>query len=133
MCQLPKICIDMRQVGIGFVAMFCHPSSYPVQCAMNVLYSSILSKLVIQVVLQNVLSGLLDSEVELLSWNSFQLEYADDVALLSNNANAIQSALDHLAIEISRNGMCFALPKFEVFFFKTGRSLCLHSPFLLID
>lgn len=44
----------------------------------------------------------------------FDLKYADDIVLLSGNEQAIQSALDHLAINVSRYGICFAPSKLKV-------------------
>ncbi|CAH8520165.1 unnamed protein product [Schistosoma intercalatum] len=36
------------------------------------------------------------------------LEYADDIVLLCDNAQGMQSALNQLAISVRRYGMCFA-------------------------
>jgi len=53
--------------------------------------------------------------VELLPGNRVgDLEYADDIALLGDNSQVMQSALDRLAIEASRYGMCFAPEKCKV-------------------
>lgn len=57
-------------------------------------------------VLQHASFGLLDFWIELLRGNKdFNLEYADDVALCSDNAPAIHRALDNLVIEVSKYGM----------------------------
>ncbi|VDP76443.1 unnamed protein product [Echinostoma caproni] len=54
-------------------------------------------------VLQNALSGLANGGVELLPGNKVpDLEYADDIALLGDNTQAVQNALNCLAIEVSR-------------------------------
>ncbi|CAH8633227.1 unnamed protein product [Schistosoma margrebowiei] len=42
------------------------------------------------------------------------LEYADDIVLLSDNAQAMQSALNQLAISVRSYGMCFAHSKCKV-------------------
>ncbi|VDP65299.1 unnamed protein product, partial [Schistosoma curassoni] len=42
------------------------------------------------------------------------LEYADDIVLLCNNAQAMQSPLNQLAINVRRYGMCFAPLKCKV-------------------
>ncbi|MBM6549315.1 reverse transcriptase family protein [Streptococcus dysgalactiae subsp. equisimilis] len=68
-------------------------------------------------VLHNAISGLSDGGVELLPGNRVtDLEYADDIALLGDNPQATQNALDRLAIEVSRYGMCFAPSKCKVLF-----------------
>ena len=58
---------------------------------------------VIDDVLHKALSGLQDCGVELLPGSRVSdLEYADDVALLGDSTQALQSALERLAIEASR-------------------------------
>ncbi|CAH8292457.1 unnamed protein product [Schistosoma rodhaini] len=42
------------------------------------------------------------------------LEYADDIVLLCDNAQGMQSALNQLAISVRRYGMCFAPSKCKV-------------------
>ncbi|RTG89398.1 uncharacterized protein DC041_0008255 [Schistosoma bovis] len=42
------------------------------------------------------------------------LEYADDIVLLYDNAQAMRSALNQLAISVRRHGMCFAPSKCKV-------------------
>ena len=77
--------------------------------------SPFLFNFAIEDVLQNALSGLPNGGVELLPGNRvFDLEYADDIALLSDNTQAAQQALNRLAIEVSRYGMCFAPSKCKV-------------------
>ncbi len=44
------------------------------------------------------------------------LAYADDIALLGDNAQIMQQALNRLAVEVSKFGMCFASSKCEVLF-----------------
>lgn len=59
-------------------------------------------------ILQNALSGLLDGGLKLLPRDRVRnLGYADDIALLNDNAQAFQLALDRLMIEISEYDMCF--------------------------
>lgn len=43
------------------------------------------------------------------------MEYADDIALMSNNAQAIQHALDHLEVKASGYATQFTSSKFKVF------------------
>lgn len=63
---------------------------------------------VIDNVLQDALFSILDGGVEILLGNrDFELTYADDITLLSDDAQVIQRVLDRLAIEVSRYGMCF--------------------------
>lgn len=56
--------------------------------------SSFLFNFVVKDVQQNAFSGPLDGRVELLSGNSFYLEYAVDTDLLNDDAQAIQRTLD---------------------------------------
>ena len=66
-------------------------------------------------VLQRALHGLEDGGVELLPGNRvLDLEYADDIALLGDNVESVQHALNRLAIEVSKYGMCFAPSKCKV-------------------
>ncbi|VDP32647.1 unnamed protein product [Schistosoma mattheei] len=44
----------------------------------------------------------------------FDLDYADDIVLPCDNAQAMQSALNQLAINIRKYGMCFAPSKCKV-------------------
>lgn len=65
-----------------------------------------LLKFITQDVLQNTSSDLLDSGVEPLSGNrNYDLDYADDIVILTGHAQIIQRALDHLGSEVSRYGM----------------------------
>ena len=67
-------------------------------------------------ILQTALPGIQNLGIEVLSGSKLQdLEYADDIALLGNNVQAIQTALNRLAIEACRYGMHFAPPKCKVF------------------
>jgi exonuclease III len=66
-------------------------------------------------ILNRSLEGLTNAGVELLPGNRvLDLEYADDIALLSDNTQAIQNALNRLAIEVSRYGMHFGPSKCKV-------------------
>lgn len=69
----------------------------------------------------NALSYPADDRVEILPAN----RVSDDATLLADDLQVIQHALDRLAIEVSRCDMCFAPSKCK--YFKTGRSLYLHS------
>ena len=66
-------------------------------------------------ILHKALLNVTNCGVDLLPGNrAVDLEYADDIALLSDNAQALQNVLNHLAIEVSRFGMCFAPSKCKV-------------------
>lgn len=71
--------------------------------------SLFLSSFIIKDALDNGLSGLLDGGVAFLPRNTILgSEYTDEVALLSGDAQTIQSASERLTIVVSRYGMCFA-------------------------
>ncbi|VDP86071.1 unnamed protein product [Schistosoma mattheei] len=56
-----------------------------------------------------------DSGVNLLPGERlFDLEYADDIVLLCDNAQGMQSTLNQLAISVRYYGMCFAPSKCKV-------------------
>ncbi|WP_432422665.1 reverse transcriptase domain-containing protein [Streptococcus dysgalactiae] len=66
-------------------------------------------------VLRNTFSGLTSCGIELLPGNRVtDLEYADDIALLGESAQAMQTVLNRMAIEVSQFGMCFAPSKCKV-------------------
>lgn len=77
--------------------------------------------------LQNALSYRLDGGVELLP-GSRVLSY---IVLLSDDAQALNCALDRLPIEVFRYVMCFA-PSKRKLLPQEGQELCLHSPFVII-
>ena len=61
------------------------------------------------------MSDLPDCGVELLPGSKVSdLEYADDIALLGDNTQALQTASDRLATEASRYGMHFEPSKCKV-------------------
>lgn len=68
--------------------------------------------------LQNAFSGLVDIGVELLPENRvFDLGYADNMALLSDNVQAVRRRLDRLAVKISlkMQGTCLRLTEVDTF------------------
>ena len=66
-------------------------------------------------VLRRAFDGLVGSGVELLPGSRVtDLDYADDIAVLGDDARVVQQALDRLSIEVSKFGMCFAPSKCKV-------------------
>ncbi|CAH8498493.1 unnamed protein product [Dicrocoelium dendriticum] len=56
-----------------------------------------------------------DRGVELLPGERlFDLEYADDIALICDSSQTCQTALDRLALAVNRFGLCFAPSKYKV-------------------
>lgn len=83
----------------------------------------------IEDVLPNALSGLLDGGIELLpGFTVIHSEYADNMALLSDDAQTIHQALDHLGIGLSKYGICFVY-KFQGTSSRPARA-CACSPSL---
>jgi hypothetical protein len=74
--------------------------------------SPFLFNFVMDDILQQTLCGRDAGGVELLPGNKItDLEYADDIALLGNNAQDLQETLNRLAFEASRYGLYFAPAK----------------------
>ncbi|CAH8492285.1 unnamed protein product [Dicrocoelium dendriticum] len=70
--------------------------------------SPFLFNFAIEDVLQRALEGVQDCGVELLPGDRLtDLDYADDIALLGDDPQSVQNALDRLAMEASKYGLCF--------------------------
>ncbi|CAH8490480.1 unnamed protein product [Dicrocoelium dendriticum] len=70
--------------------------------------SPFLFNFAIEDVLQRALEGVQDCGVELLPGDRLtDLDYADDIALLEDDPQSVQNALDRLAMEASKYGLCF--------------------------
>ncbi|KAH9587822.1 ATP-binding cassette sub- A member 3 [Schistosoma haematobium] len=66
-------------------------------------------------ILETALMDVSNGGVDLLPGERLlDLEYADDIVLPRDNAQAMQSALNQLAINVRRHGMCFAPSKCKV-------------------
>ena len=66
-------------------------------------------------VLRKAFDGLTGNGVELLPGSRItDLDYADDIAVLGDDARVVQLALDRLSVEVSKFGMCFAPSKCKV-------------------
>ncbi|CAH8600719.1 unnamed protein product [Schistosoma mattheei] len=66
-------------------------------------------------ILETALMGVSNGGVDLLPGERLlDLEYADDIVLLCDNAQGMQSALNQLAISVRRYGMCFGPSKCKV-------------------
>ena len=66
-------------------------------------------------ILETALMDVSNGGVDLLPGERLlDLEYADDIVLLCDNAQGMQSALNQLAISVRRYGMCFAPSKCKV-------------------
>jgi hypothetical protein len=77
--------------------------------------SPFLFNFVIDDILQRSLEPIENCGVELIPGTRVaDLDYADDIALVGENSNVIQSALSFLALEVSRYGMAFAPSKCKV-------------------
>lgn len=64
--------------------------------------SPFLNNFVTKYVLQNTLPSLLDGIIEHPPGKSFSLKYVDEIALLSDRAQAMQRSLERLVIQVSR-------------------------------
>lgn len=103
MCQSSSSCTALSQVELGHLASSLDPGEQ------QRFLTSFLLNFGIADVPQNVFSSFLDSRIELFLRNRFpDLEYADDVVLLSNDAQVVQYSVNCLGIEVSRYGRCFA-------------------------
>lgn len=136
MCPLSPKCVvsivTKRQVGLGLMANFHYPPQSLVYYGNAALYSHFFSNLPYGMFYRTLFSGLLDGGVEFLQGNgAFDSKYPDDMAILSDSAQATQRTLDCLVIEISR--YCVLHPKDARHFLKTVRGLCLHSPLVVIS
>ncbi|CAH8587907.1 unnamed protein product [Schistosoma margrebowiei] len=77
--------------------------------------SPFLFNLAIDDILETALMNVSNGGVDLLPGERLlDLEYADDIVLLCDNAQGMQSALNQLAISVRRYGMCFAPSKCKV-------------------
>ncbi|KAH9596282.1 Contactin-5 [Schistosoma haematobium] len=73
------------------------------------------SNFTIDDILETALMDVSNGGVDLLPGERLlDLEYADDIVLLCDNAQGMQSALSQLAISVRRYGMCFAPSKCKV-------------------
>jgi hypothetical protein len=78
--------------------------------------SPFLFNFVMDSILEDALSSISDKGVELLPGSRVaDLEYADDIALLGDNPQAVQQSLDCLVTEASKYGLHFAASKSKVF------------------
>ncbi|KAH9578500.1 hypothetical protein MS3_00005968 [Schistosoma haematobium] len=77
--------------------------------------SPLLFQFAIDDILETALMDVSNGGVDLLPGERLlDLEYADDIVLLCDNAQGMQSALNQLAISVRRFGMCFAPSKCKV-------------------
>lgn len=104
MCQSSKNYTVVSQVGLQIMASIRHHSSSPMEYDTDALYPNLFSTFS-QTMLFRMLYSVIqtvDLDISPSGNRDFNFEYANDIALLSSDAQPIERALDHLAIEISR-------------------------------
>lgn len=104
------------QVGLRFVVCFGRSLSSPVQHGKAALYPNLVSNFSCGTFYETPYLVFKTAELKSSQETASNSQYANDIALVSNEAQAIQLTLVLLTVKVSIRGVSFPPPKCRLFF-----------------